>query len=121
MAESTVALGGGTPDNPTGTFEAPTGNIKVSDWLYRSKAASGIWLVARLWLGYGWLSAGYQKLLWRPRKARLLEIGGGAAVKGVRYRRDRRIDDGEGRRLLRMVGRLPAQLRGSGTRPGSPN
>jgi thiosulfate dehydrogenase (quinone) large subunit len=75
-----VALGGGTPDNPTGTFEAPSGNAKFSDWLYRSKAASGIWLVARLWLGYEWLNAGYQKL-WGSEKAAFWN-GGGAAVKG---------------------------------------
>jgi len=76
----TVALGGGTPQNPTGTFEAPTGNIKFSDWLYRSKAASGIWLVARLWLGYEWLNAGYQKLFGAENAA--FWNGGGAAVKG---------------------------------------
>jgi uncharacterized membrane protein len=37
-------------------------NLRAADWLYRSKAASVLWLVARLWLGYGWLNAGYQKL-----------------------------------------------------------
>jgi thiosulfate dehydrogenase [quinone] large subunit len=76
----TVALGGGTAENPTGVFESPTGNVKFSDWLYRSKAASGIWLVARLWLGYEWLNAGYQKL-WGAEKAAFWN-GGGAAVKG---------------------------------------
>jgi thiosulfate dehydrogenase [quinone] large subunit len=76
----TVALGGGTPQNPTGTFEAPTGNVKFSDWLYRSKMASGIWLVARLWLGYEWLNAGYQKLFGAEKAA--FWNGGGAAVKG---------------------------------------
>jgi thiosulfate dehydrogenase [quinone] large subunit len=76
----TVALGGGTPENPTGTFESPSGNMKFSDWLYRSKAASGIWLVARLWLGYEWLNAGYQKL-WGSENAAFWN-GGGAAVKG---------------------------------------
>ena len=38
------------------------GNLRVADWFYRSKAASVLWLVARLWLGYGWVNAGYQKL-----------------------------------------------------------
>src|SRR5580700_800284 len=76
----TVALGGGTVQNPTGTFEAPTGNVKFSDWLYRSKAASGIWLVARLWLGYEWLNAGYQKLFGAEKAA--FWNGGGGAVKG---------------------------------------
>jgi thiosulfate dehydrogenase [quinone] large subunit len=31
-------------------------------WLYQSKGASYIWLVARLWLGYKWLDAGWQKM-----------------------------------------------------------
>jgi thiosulfate dehydrogenase [quinone] large subunit len=75
-----VAVGGGTTDNPTGTFEAPSGNMKFSDWLYRSKAASGIWLVARLWLGYEWLNAGYQKL-WGSENLAFWN-GGGAGVKG---------------------------------------
>jgi hypothetical protein len=35
--------------------------VTAADWLYRSKAASVIWPLARLWLGYGWLNAGYQK------------------------------------------------------------
>ena len=75
-----VPTGGGTPENPVGTFEAPTGNLRFSDWLYRAKAASLVWLVARLWLGYEWLNAGYQKL-WGSEKAAFWN-GGGAAVKG---------------------------------------
>ncbi len=71
-----VATGGGT----TGVFEAPTGNLRFADWLYRSKAASVIWLVARLWLGYEWLNAGYQKL-WGSENA-VFWNSGGAAVKG---------------------------------------
>jgi thiosulfate dehydrogenase (quinone) large subunit len=55
-------------------------NLRAADWLYRSKAASVIWLVARLWLGYGWLNAGYQKL-WGSEKA-VFWNGGGAGVKG---------------------------------------
>jgi thiosulfate dehydrogenase (quinone) large subunit len=39
-----------------------------------------LWLVARLWLGYGWLNAGYQKL-WGSEKAAFWN-GGGAGVKG---------------------------------------
>jgi thiosulfate dehydrogenase (quinone) large subunit len=39
-----------------------------------------LWLVARPWLGYGWLSAGYQKL-WGSEKAAFWN-GGGAGVKG---------------------------------------
>ena len=71
-----VTAGGG----PGGTGGASTGNLRFADWLYRSKAASVIWLVARLWLGYGWLNAGYQKL-WGSEKA-VFWNGGGAGVKG---------------------------------------
>jgi thiosulfate dehydrogenase [quinone] large subunit len=39
-----------------------------------------LWLVARVWLGYGWLNAGYQKL-WGSEKAAFWN-GGGAGVKG---------------------------------------
>ena len=62
-----------------GTAAAP-GNLRAADWLYRSRAASVLWLVARLWLGYGWLNAGYQKL-WGSEKA-VFWNGGGAGVKG---------------------------------------
>jgi thiosulfate dehydrogenase [quinone] large subunit len=55
-------------------------NLRAADWLYRSKAASVLWLVARLWLGYSWLNAGYQKL-WGSEKA-VFWNGGGAGVKG---------------------------------------
>jgi thiosulfate dehydrogenase (quinone) large subunit len=67
-------------DGPGGIREASTGNLRFADWLYRSKAASVIWLVARLWLGYGWLNAGYQKL-WGSEKA-VFWNGAGAGVKG---------------------------------------
>jgi thiosulfate dehydrogenase [quinone] large subunit len=56
------------------------GNVRAADWFYRSKAASVLWLVARLWLGYGWVNAGYQKL-WGSEKA-VFWNGGGAGVKG---------------------------------------
>src|SRR6202046_758173 len=62
-----------------GTADA-AGNLRTADWFYRSKAASVLWLAARLWLGYGWLSAGYQKL-WGSEKA-VFWNGGGAGVKG---------------------------------------
>jgi thiosulfate dehydrogenase [quinone] large subunit len=58
----------------------PPGNVRAADWLYRSRVASVLWLVARLWLGYGWLNAGYQKL-WGSEKA-VFWNGGGAGVKG---------------------------------------
>jgi thiosulfate dehydrogenase [quinone] large subunit len=63
---------------PAGT--ARPGNLRAADWLYRSSAASVLWLVARLWLGYGWVNAGYQKL-WGSEKAAFW-YGGGAGVKG---------------------------------------
>jgi thiosulfate dehydrogenase [quinone] large subunit len=59
---------------------APAGNLRIASWLYRSKAASVLWLVARVWLGYGWLNAGYQKL-WGSEKAAFWN-GAGAGVKG---------------------------------------
>src|SRR5919109_1530072 len=33
-----------------------------SRWLFGSSAAAWIWLVARLWLGWEWLQAGWSKL-----------------------------------------------------------
>ncbi len=57
-----------------------SGNIRAADWFYRSKIASVLWLAARLWLGYGWVNAGYQKL-WGSEKA-VFWNGGGAGVKG---------------------------------------
>ena len=56
------------------------GNLRAADWFYRSRVASVIWLIARLWLGYSWLNAGYQKL-WGSEKA-VFWNGGGAGVKG---------------------------------------
>jgi hypothetical protein len=55
------------------------GNVRAADWLYRSRTASVLWLVARLWLGYGWVNAGYQKL-WGSEKAAFWDSGAG--VKG---------------------------------------
>jgi thiosulfate dehydrogenase (quinone) large subunit len=72
-AQTAEADPGGTP--PDGRR-----NLRVADWFYRSKTASVLWLVARLWLGYGWLNAGYQKL-WGSEKA-VFWNGGGAGVKG---------------------------------------
>ena len=75
-SRSTVTAGG----RAGGALEAPRENSRAADWLYRSKAASIIWLVARVWLGYGWLNAGYQKL-WGSEKA-VFWGGAGAGVKG---------------------------------------
>jgi thiosulfate dehydrogenase [quinone] large subunit len=79
MDETTSPLTGGFDGSATG-LTASTGNLRLSDWLFRSQAASVIWLVARLWLGYEWLNAGYQKL-WGAESAAFWN-GGGAAVKG---------------------------------------
>jgi thiosulfate dehydrogenase (quinone) large subunit len=69
-----------SPEAPGGVLQAPGGNLRFADWLYRSKAASVVWLVARLWLGYEWLNAGYQKL-WGAEKAGFW-YNSGAGVKG---------------------------------------
>jgi thiosulfate dehydrogenase [quinone] large subunit len=55
-------------------------NLRVSDWLFRSRAASVGWLGVRLWLGYQWLNAGYQKIWGSEHSA--FWFGNGAAVKG---------------------------------------
>ena len=52
----------------------------MTNWLYRSKTAAVLWLVVRLWLGYEWLNAGYQKL-WGAENAAFWNDNG-AAVKG---------------------------------------
>jgi thiosulfate dehydrogenase [quinone] large subunit len=48
--------------------------------LYRSREASFLWLVVRLWLGYQWVNAGYQKIWGSERSA--FWFGGGAGVRG---------------------------------------
>jgi thiosulfate dehydrogenase (quinone) large subunit len=55
-------------------------NLRSSDWLFRSSEASLLWLVVRLWLGYQWLNAGYQKI-WGSERG-FFWFGGGAGVKG---------------------------------------
>jgi thiosulfate dehydrogenase [quinone] large subunit len=58
----------------------PSRNLRAADWLFRSSAASLIWLVVRLWLGYQWANAGYQKI-WGSERS-VFWFGGGAGVKG---------------------------------------
>lgn len=53
--------------------------LPVTRWLFESKAASSIWLVVRLWIGYEWLQAGWGKVFGAGREA---WMGGGAALKG---------------------------------------
>jgi thiosulfate dehydrogenase (quinone) large subunit len=48
-------------------------------WLFASKTAAWIWLVARLWLGYEWLHAGWEKMF-GPGRAAWMENG--KAIKG---------------------------------------
>jgi thiosulfate dehydrogenase [quinone] large subunit len=60
--------------------ENPAHNLHISDWLIRSREASFLWLVVRLWLGYQWANAGYQKIWGSERSA--FWFGGGAGVKG---------------------------------------
>jgi thiosulfate dehydrogenase (quinone) large subunit len=77
---STAASAGGYSRHRGPPSVAPAGNLRIAGWLFRSKAASVLWLVARVWLGYGWLNAGYQKL-WGSEKAAFWN-GAGAGVKG---------------------------------------
>jgi thiosulfate dehydrogenase (quinone) large subunit len=63
-----------------GVSHAANRNLRLTDWLYRSSTASVIWLAVRLWLGYSWMNAGYQKI-WGSEKAAFW-FGGGAGVKG---------------------------------------
>lgn len=75
-----VPTGTGSSDGSSRGLDTSDGNLRVANWLFRSKAASIIWLAARLWLGYEWLNAGYQKI-WGSESAAFWS-GGGAAVKG---------------------------------------
>jgi thiosulfate dehydrogenase (quinone) large subunit len=63
-----------------GMVNAPNHNLRLADWLFRSSAASLIWLVVRVWLGYQWANAGYQKI-WGSEKSAFW-FGAGAGVKG---------------------------------------
>jgi len=86
-----------TPPAPVGTVSTPPGPparpgaswlsgradaqpLRPSTWLYRSHQASVLWLLVRLWLGYQWINAGYQKI-WGSEKAAFW-YGNGAGVKG---------------------------------------
>jgi|GEM_PF-453028 len=54
--------------------------MRVSEWLFRSHQASVVWLLVRIWLGYQWINAGYQKIWGSERSA--FWFGNGAGVKG---------------------------------------
>jgi thiosulfate dehydrogenase [quinone] large subunit len=66
--------------SPRALSAEPGANLRLSDWLFRSREASILWLVVRLWLGYQWLNAGYQKIWGSEHTA--FWFGGGAGVKG---------------------------------------
>jgi len=68
----------GATDKGAATLKS--GNLKLADWLFRSNYASVIWLVVRVWLGYQWLNAGYQKI-WGSEKM-MFWNGGGVGVYG---------------------------------------
>jgi thiosulfate dehydrogenase (quinone) large subunit len=57
-----------------------TTNLRIPQWLFRSRTASWLWLVVRVYLGYQWLNAGYQKI-WGSEKS-FFWFGSGAGVKG---------------------------------------
>jgi thiosulfate dehydrogenase [quinone] large subunit len=63
-----------------GPPDAVAHNLHLSDWLFRSREASFMWLVVRLWLGYQWANAGYQKI-WGSERS-FFWFGSGAGVKG---------------------------------------
>jgi thiosulfate dehydrogenase [quinone] large subunit len=57
-----------------------TEHRSAAEWLFRSPAASLIWLFARVWLGYQWANAGYQKIWGSERMG--FWFNNGAGVKG---------------------------------------
>ena len=57
---------------------SPARSSNLTEWLFRSSAASLIWLVVRVWLE--WANAGYQKI-WGSEKSAFW-FGRGAGVKG---------------------------------------
>ena len=76
----TVPHDGSASDGEISSAPGVAHNVRLADWLYRSHEASVLWLVVRLWLGYQWLNAGYQKI-WGSEHAAFW-FGGGAGVKG---------------------------------------
>jgi thiosulfate dehydrogenase (quinone) large subunit len=80
MTESEGPLDMASRSQDDGTFNPQSHNLRLADWLFRSSAASLIWLVVRLWLGYQWANAGYQKI-WGSERS-VFWFGGGAGVKG---------------------------------------
>jgi len=83
-SKSSGVLDGHEDGEPTpqaeDTLRSSGQNLRLADWFFRSSAASLVWLVVRLWLGYQWMNAGYQKI-WGSEKS-FFWFGGGAGVKG---------------------------------------
>jgi thiosulfate dehydrogenase [quinone] large subunit len=50
------------PPSTGSDHRRPTKNQRLSDLVFRSTAAAPLWLVVRLWLGYEWFTAGWEKL-----------------------------------------------------------
>ena len=63
-------------------------NSMVTNWLFKNKQSSWLWLVVRLYVGWQWFSAGYEKIgdmSWTGSKAGVA-LGGflkGALLKTV--------------------------------------
>jgi hypothetical protein len=67
-----------------------------------------LWLSIRVWLGYQWLNAGYQKI-WDSEKMGFW-YGGGAGVYGFAKTGVAANSHPYGCRRLRLVGSVPAQF-----------
>jgi thiosulfate dehydrogenase [quinone] large subunit len=82
MAEQTGAhsarVGNEAGDRDTAGF-AYFRESRAAAWLFGSKQAAVIWLVARVYLGYEWLAAGWPKLFGEQSDA---WVGDGSAVRG---------------------------------------
>jgi thiosulfate dehydrogenase (quinone) large subunit len=73
--------GGSSPGSDTAYVRAGgTSNLRLAQWFFRSRTASWLWLVVRVYLGYQWLNAGYQKI-WGAERS-FFWFGSGAGVKG---------------------------------------
>ena len=84
VVETNGASGGAHAEHPvTGPSSVGPSEqriLGVPAWLYRSHGASVLWLVVRVWLGYEWFNAGYQKIWGSERSA--FWFGNGLGVKG---------------------------------------
>jgi thiosulfate dehydrogenase [quinone] large subunit len=65
----------------TGGNVVRVGEAAWARWLFASKAAAWIWLVVRVWLGYEWLHAAYEKI--NTTAARTAWWDSGAAIKSI--------------------------------------